>query len=93
MRYDQKTGRYSGYTASFIGFAPADSPRYVINVTLQRPRNGHFGGSLCGPVFKKVMTFVLQSEHVAPTGTTVKPVALTQAQLKTFKATQVSAKN
>lgn len=93
QRVDPITGKYSGYTASFIGFAPADSPRYVINVTLQRPRNGHFGGALCGPVFKKVMTFVLQSEHVAPTGTTVKPVALTQAQLKTFQATQVSAKN
>ncbi len=93
QRVDPLTGKYSGYTASFIGFAPADSPRYVINVTLQRPRNGHFGGALCGPVFKKVMTFVLQSEHVAPTGTKVLPVALTQAQLKSYKATQVSAKN
>ncbi len=93
MRVDPITGKYSGYTASFIGFAPADSPRYVISVTLQRPRNGHFGGALCGPVFKKVMTFVLQSEHVAPTGTKVLPVALTQAELKSFKATQVSAKN
>ncbi|CAN2195192.1 FtsI Cell division protein FtsI/penicillin-binding protein 2 [Candidatus Nanopelagicaceae bacterium] len=93
QRVDPMTGKYSGYTASFIGFAPADSPRYVINVTLQRPRNGHFGGSLCGPVFKKVMTFVLQSEHVSPTGTKVLPVALTQAQLKSYKATQVSAKN
>ena len=91
QRVDPITGKYSGYTASFIGFAPADSPRYVISVTLQRPRNGHFGGALCGPVFKKVMTFVLQSEHVAPTGTKVLPVALTQAELKKFKATQVSA--
>ncbi|CAN2192511.1 FtsI Cell division protein FtsI/penicillin-binding protein 2 [Candidatus Nanopelagicaceae bacterium] len=93
QRVDPITGKYSGYTASFIGFAPADSPRYVINVTLQRPRNGHYGGSLCGPVFKKVMTFVLQSEHVAPTGTKIQPVALTQAQLNTFKASQVSVKN
>jgi cell division protein FtsI (penicillin-binding protein 3) len=93
QRVDPLTGKYSGYTASFIGFAPADSPRYVINVTLQRPRNGHYGGALCGPVFKKVMTFVLQSEHVAPTGTKVLPVALTQAQLKGYKATQASARN
>lgn len=93
QRVDPLTGKYSGYTASFIGFAPADSPRYVINVTLQRPRNGHFGGALCGPVFKKVMTFVLQSEHVAPTGTKVLPVALTQAQLTAYKTTQASAKN
>ena len=92
MRYDQKTGRYSGYTASFIGFAPADAPRYVISVTLQDPRNGHYGGSLGGPVFKKVMTFVLQSEHVAPTGTKVLPVALTKSELTRARATQVSAK-
>lgn len=81
QRVDPITGKYSGYTASFIGFAPADSPRFVINVTLQRPRNGHFGGSLCGPVFKKVMTFVLQSKHVAPTGTEVARVALNRAEL------------
>ena len=92
MRYDQNTGRYSGYTASFIGFAPADAPRYVISVTLQDPKNGHYGGSLGGPVFKKVMTFVLQSEHVAPTGTRVLPVALTQSELTRVRATQVSAK-
>ncbi len=90
-RYDDKTGGYSGYTASFIGFAPADAPRYVINVTIQDPRNGYYGGLLGGPVFKKVMTFVLQTKHVAPTGTKVMPVALNQKDLTRMKATQVSA--
>jgi cell division protein FtsI (penicillin-binding protein 3) len=90
-RYNDKTGGYSGYTASFIGFAPADAPRYVINVTIQDPRNGYYGGLLGGPVFKKVMTFVLQSKHVAPTGTKVLPVALNQKDLTRMKATQVSA--
>ena len=92
QRVDPMTGKYSGYTASFIGFAPADSPRFVINVTLQRPRNGHFGGVLCGPVFKKVMTFVLQSKHVAPTGTEVARVALNQAELRKMESEQ-QAKN
>lgn len=90
-RYNDKTGGYSGYTASFIGFAPADAPRYVINVTIQDPRNGYYGGLLGGPVFKKVMTFVLQTKHVAPTGTKVAPVALNQKDLTRMKATQVSA--
>jgi cell division protein FtsI (penicillin-binding protein 3) len=90
-RYNDKTGGYSGYTASFIGFAPADAPRYVINVTIQDPRNGYYGGLLGGPVFKKVMTFVLQTKHVAPTGTKVMPVALNQKDLTRMKATQVSA--
>jgi cell division protein FtsI (penicillin-binding protein 3) len=92
MRYDSRTQRYSGYTASFIGFAPADSPRYVISVTLQEPKNGYYGGALGGPVFKKVMSFVLQSEHVAPTGTKVLPVALNKAELKAHQATQIANK-
>ena len=25
-RYDEKLGRYNGFTASFIGFAPAEAP-------------------------------------------------------------------
>jgi cell division protein FtsI (penicillin-binding protein 3) len=91
-RIDPLTGRYSGYTASFIGFAPADAPRYVISVTIQDPKNGHYGGALGGPVFKKVMTFVLQSKHVAPTGTKILPVALTKAQLKVTQARAVEAK-
>ena len=92
-RYDERTGRYSGYTASFIGFAPADAPRYVISVTLQDPKNGHFGGALGGPVFKKVMSFVLKSEHVAPTGTEVLPVALTKSELARARVTQIATKN
>ncbi len=92
-RYDERTGRYSGYTASFIGFAPADAPRYVISVTLQDPKNGHFGGALGGPVFKKVMSFVLKSEHVAPTGTKVLPVALTKSELARARVTQIATKS
>jgi len=40
------------------------------------------------------MTFVLQSEHVAPTGTKVMPVALTQSELlkKQRQSTVIQAK-
>jgi cell division protein FtsI (penicillin-binding protein 3) len=81
MRIDDTCGCYRGYTASFIGFAPADKPAYVISVTIQDPKGVHWGGYLGGPVFKKVMSFVLQSKGIAPTGTKVEPVALTEKQL------------
>jgi cell division protein FtsI (penicillin-binding protein 3) len=61
-------GRYSGYTASFIGVAPADKPRLAVSVVLQAPKRGHFGGLLGGPVFKKVMSFALQALRIPPTG-------------------------
>ena len=62
-------GRYSGKTASFIGFAPADKPEFVVAVILQNPIRGYFGGSTAGPVFKEVMTYALQQFKIPPTGT------------------------
>ena len=81
QRIDDTCGCYRGYTASFIGFAPADNPAYVISVTIQDPKGLHWGGALGGPVFKEVMSFVLQSKGIAPTGTKVDPVALTEKEL------------
>jgi len=81
QRIDDTCGCYRGYTASFIGFAPADNPAYVISVTIQDPKGMHWGGYLGGPVFKKVMSFVLQSKGIAPTGTKVEPIPLTEKQL------------
>jgi cell division protein FtsI (penicillin-binding protein 3) len=81
QRIDDTCGCYRGYTASFIGFAPADKPAYVISVTIQDPKGMHWGGYLGGPVFKKVMSFVLQSKGIAPTGTVVDPIPLTEKAL------------
>jgi len=82
---------YSGYTASFIGFAPADQPKYVISVTIQDPKGMHWGGVLAGPVFKKVMSFVLQSERVQPTTAPVTTFKLTEAALKDIKKSSKKA--
>jgi cell division protein FtsI (penicillin-binding protein 3) len=81
QRIDDTCGCYRGYTASFIGFAPADKPAYVISVTIQDPKGMHWGGYLGGPVFKKVMSFVLQSKGIAPTGAVVDSIPLTEKAL------------
>ncbi|MDV3222594.1 penicillin-binding protein 2 [Intrasporangium sp.] len=62
-RYDEKLGRYNGFTASFIGYAPAEKPKYVVAVFIHKPRAGMFGGALAGPVFNQVMTYLLQREN------------------------------
>ena len=68
-RIDDSCHCYRGYTASFIGMAPADAPKLVVAVFLQNPRNGHFGGQLAAPVFRKVMSFSLEHLRIPPTGT------------------------
>ncbi len=70
-------GRYSGYTASFIGYAPADDPEIVVQVALQGPRNGHYGSVLGGPVFNSVMTYALQELRIPPSGTSSPEIPIT----------------
>jgi cell division protein FtsI (penicillin-binding protein 3) len=68
-RVDPATGRYKGYTSSFMGFAPADDPRVTVSCVIQNPTKGsYFGGDICGPVFKQVMEFALKSLGVPPSG-------------------------
>jgi cell division protein FtsI (penicillin-binding protein 3) len=62
-------GGYSGFSASFIGYAPADDPEIVVQVVLQDPKNGHYGSVLGGPVFKTVMSYALQELKIPPSGT------------------------
>ena len=69
QRVDVSCGCYRGYNSSFMGFAPADDPRYVVAVSVLNPRNGNSGGALAGPVFADVMRFTLAQMGVAPTGT------------------------
>ena len=69
-RFVASCSGYCGYTASFIGYAPADSPRLVMGVFVEGPQGAnHFGGSVAAPVFQKVMSYALQEQGVAPTGT------------------------
>jgi len=91
-RVDPRTGRYSGYTASFIGMAPADKPKYVINVTIQAPQGLHWGGVLGGPVFKEVMSYVLEAKHIPPTNSKVVPVPLNAAELAKIEKAAIAKK-
>ncbi len=68
-RVDPATGKYHGYTSSFAGFAPADKPRVTVYCVIQNATQGsYFGGQICGPVYKQVMSFALKTLQVPPTG-------------------------
>ncbi|MGN6472415.1 MAG: peptidoglycan D,D-transpeptidase FtsI family protein [Mycobacteriales bacterium] len=59
----------AGYDASFVGMVPADNPKLVCEVVLERPVRGYFGGLVAAPVFKTVMSFALRTLGIAPTFT------------------------
>ena len=51
------------YVASFIGFAPAESPRVVIAVVLDEPKGKIFGGDVAAPVFAVIGAQTLRILH------------------------------
>ena len=61
-------GRYSmyNYVSSFVGFVPADAPRFAIYVSLDDPRGLYWGGYTAGPVFKEVAKRVCAYALVPP---------------------------
>jgi cell division protein FtsI (penicillin-binding protein 3) len=69
QRVGPKCGCYNGtFTASFAGFAPADKPRFSVYVVVQAPKNNGGGGSIGGPVFGRIMSYLLEKYAVPPSG-------------------------
>jgi cell division protein FtsI/penicillin-binding protein 2 len=42
------------YVASFIGYVPADKPKFVILVKVEKPRGIYYGGTVAAPVFAEL---------------------------------------
>jgi cell division protein FtsI (penicillin-binding protein 3) len=77
QRYDEACGGYCGYTASFVGFAPAEDPEIVVAVMVQDPTRGIFGGTTAAPVFQKIMSASLAAEGVPASTRPEQPFPLT----------------
>ena len=62
---------YDGSTSvSFGGFAPADDARFTVYVVVHAPKVDGGGGSIAGPVFSRIMGYVLGRYGVEPTNGT-----------------------
>jgi cell division protein FtsI (penicillin-binding protein 3) len=42
------------FVSSFVGFFPADSPRFVLAVAIDEPAGMHYGGDVAAPAFREV---------------------------------------
>jgi cell division protein FtsI (penicillin-binding protein 3) len=54
------------YVASFMGYAPAEDPRVVVAVVIDRPTQGIYGGTVAAPVFREVAGYALRHLEVPP---------------------------
>jgi len=61
QKFDINTGHYFAHKliASFVGFAPINSPAVTILVQLDSPAGAHEGGAVAAPVFQRIAQQVL----------------------------------
>lgn len=61
------SGGYSGLTiASFVGYAPADAPRFVMLIRIDEPRDTPWGETVAAPTFKRAASELLLYFRVPP---------------------------
>lgn len=69
QRVDPSCGCYRGYTASFVGVAPAENPQLLVYVVIDQPTRGSDGSALALPVARQIMSTALPRYGVTPSTT------------------------
>ena len=50
------------YNSSFVGFFPADNPKYISLIVVKSPKIGRYGGRVAAPIFKKIAERIVDSD-------------------------------
>jgi cell division protein FtsI/penicillin-binding protein 2 len=63
-----ENGRYEpgAYVGSFIGYVPAEAPRYVILAKIERPRGAYYGGVVAAPIFAALARAAMLHADIMP---------------------------
>ncbi|MBE7083565.1 MAG: hypothetical protein E7373_03060 [Clostridiales bacterium] len=71
-----KTGtaqKYSGgviavgkYVSSFVGYFPADNPKYLALVIIDEPVGGYYGSTVAAPYAKQVFEGIIKVKNLLP---------------------------
>jgi cell division protein FtsI (penicillin-binding protein 3) len=68
QKSDPVSGGYSADRnfSSFVGFAPAETPRVVIGVFIDEPKGETYGGEVAAPPFREIAEYALKMLGVPP---------------------------
>lgn len=65
---DSQTGKYAEdkFTHSFVGFGPADDPKFTILIKFANPQDVRFASESTAPVFQHLAEFILKYYEIPP---------------------------
>ena len=61
-------GGYSetDFVASFVGFAPARHPQFLVAIVVDEPQGSYYGGDVAAPAFGEIAEFALPHLGIPP---------------------------
>ncbi|MBQ7579463.1 MAG: PASTA domain-containing protein [Clostridia bacterium] len=64
QKYENGAIAEGKYVASFIGYAPAENPKYLVLVTVDEPKGAYYGGVVSAPIAKNVFEKIFEIREV-----------------------------
>ena len=52
----------SSYNSSFVGFFPAENPKYITLIVVKAPKIGRYGGKVAAPIFHEIASRIVDSD-------------------------------
>jgi cell division protein FtsI (penicillin-binding protein 3) len=96
----QKANPQGGYadnqwTATFVGFVPAQRPRLVVSVVIDEPVIEHYGGVVAGPIFRRIAAASLRHLGVPPepSGDKLAEIVKQMREQRAVEASRVAEKH
>ncbi len=68
QKFDPAIGSYSisKHTASFIGFAPVETPLFSMVVVIDNPKGLYYGGQVAAPIFREIGRQIFRYLRIPP---------------------------
>ncbi len=86
QKYENGSIAQGKYVSSFVGFAPAQKPKYAILMTINEPNSyAYYGSIVAAPYVGQVFSKIFEYEKVKPTEITEEKVMVEMPYLDDFK--------
>ena len=62
QKYENGAIAQGKYVASFIGYAPAENPDYILLVIVDEPKGAYYGGTVAAPIAQQIFTRIFETK-------------------------------
>ena len=66
QKYENGVIAAGKYISSFVGYFPANEPRYLALVVINEPEGQYYGSTVAAPYAKKVFEGIIKLKNIKP---------------------------